>query len=222
MGTPSEDGEAMSAIQSASAQMSTDCSAAEPKWFAAYTATHHEKSVSRQLAERGVESFFPAYRTRRQWKKRAPETVELPLFPNYVFVRIARGERVAVLGTPGVFSVVGSGQKPLELPEREIEVLRDGLHERNVEPHQYLVVGERARVVSGVLQGLEGVILRKKNNLQIVLSLDQIMQSVAIEVDARELELVSRGPNCVNTDSLPVTSFHVAKRQDHSWLQSRS
>jgi transcription antitermination factor NusG len=219
MRTPSEDGEAMSAIKSTLAQTSTADSAAEAKWFAAYTATHHEKSVSQQLAERGVESFYPTYKTRRQWKKRAPETAELPLFPNYVFVRIARGERVAVLGTPGVFSLVGSGQKPWELPEREIEVLRSGLHERKVEPHEFLVVGERARVASGVLQGLEGVILRKKNSLQIVLSLDQIMQSIAIEVDARELELVTREPNYGNTLSFLVTSFHVGKRQGHSWRQ---
>jgi transcription antitermination factor NusG len=169
------------------------------KWYAAYTATHHEKHVQQQLADRRVESFLPLYSIRRQWKKRLPATAQLPLFPNYVFVRISRAERGAVLGTPGVFAIVGAGAHAWELPEREIEALRNGLHERKIEPHPYLVVGERARVASAVLAGLEGVILRKKNNLHIVLSLDQIMQSVAIEVDASELEPVSHLPRNLST-----------------------
>jgi len=160
----------------------------ESRWFAVYTSTHSERSVSRHLAELRLESFVPLYKTRRQWKKRPPETVELPLFPNYVFVRIGRAERSAVLGTPGVFAIVGSAQKPWELPALEIEALRNGIRQREIEPYKYLAVGERARVTCGVLQGLEGVIVRKTNSLQIVLNLDQIMQSVAIEVSAAELE----------------------------------
>jgi transcription antitermination factor NusG len=163
-------------------------SPSEAQWFAVYTSSHCERSVCRHLAERRVESFVPLYRTRRQWKKRAPETVELPLFPNYVFVRIGRAERTTVLCTPGVFAIVGSGQQSWELPALEIEALRNGISQREIEPYRYLAVGERARVTSGILQGLEGVIVRKKNSLQIVLTLDHIMQSVAIEVSAAELE----------------------------------
>jgi transcription antitermination factor NusG len=165
--------------------------ASTAKWFAAYTASHHEKHVFDQLTTRNVESFLPLYKARRQWKKRTPVTLDLPLFPNYVFVRIQREARASVLGTPGVFSIVGSTKNAWELPEREIEAMRNGLQDRKVEPHPYLNVGERARVTSGMLAGLEGIIIRKKNNLQIVLSLDQIMQSVAIEVDASELEPIS-------------------------------
>lgn len=87
--------------------------------------------------------------------------------------------------------MVGSGSNAWELPEREIEALRQGVALRRVQPHEYLVVGERARVRSGIFEGLEGVIVRKKNDLHIVLTLDQIMRSVAIEVSAEELELVS-------------------------------
>ncbi len=169
-----------------------------PKWFAAYTATRHEKHVHEQLADRQVECFLPLYKTRRQWKKRAAVTLDMPLFPNYVFVRIGGGQRSAVLGTPGVFSIIGSGKEPWELPEFEIEALRSGIQTRTVEPHPYLVVGERAKVRSGVFAGLEGVIVRKKNNLHIVLTLDQIMRSVAVEVSADELEPVSRERAMVN------------------------
>ena len=165
--------------------------ASTAKWFAAYTASHHEKHVFDQLTTRNVESFLPLYKADRHWKKRTPVTLDLPLFPNYVFVHIPRGARTSVLGIPGVFSIVGSAKNGWELPEREIEAMRNGLHDRRIEPHPYLNVGERARVTSGVLAGLEGIIVRKKNNLQIVLSLDQIMQSVAIEVDSSELEPLS-------------------------------
>ena len=166
-----------------------------PRWFAAYTATHHEKRVLDHLSRRQVEAFLPLYKAPRQWKKSAPITLELPLFPNYIFVRVSVEQRFALLATPGIFSFVGSKQHAWELPERDIEALRHGIHERQAEPHRYLVVGERARVTSGVLAGLEGVIVRRKNKLQIVLSLDHIMQSIAIEVDANELAPVSQTPN---------------------------
>lgn len=179
-----------------------------PKWFAAYTASHHEKHVLNQLAHRNVESYLPLYKASRQWQKRPSVTLDLPLFPNYVFVRISRNQRADVLGTPGVFSIVGSASNAWELPEREIEALRSGLNERNVEPHPYLVVGERARVKSGALAGLEGVIVRKKNNLNIVLTLDNIMQSIAIEVEAKELEPVPEKPK------RPVDSVRTLRDRD--------
>jgi transcription antitermination factor NusG len=167
----------------------------DAKWFAVYTATHHEKRVRDHLSRRQVEAFLPLYQAPRRWKKSAPATLELPLFPNYIFVRISVEDRVSVLGTPGIFSFVGSKQNAWELPEREIEALRQGIRERHAEPHEYLVVGQRARVKNGVLAGLEGVIVRRKNNLQIVLSLDNIMRSIAIEVDASELTLISPIPH---------------------------
>lgn len=161
---------------------------ATEKWLAAYTATHHEKQVLEHFEDRQIEAYLPLYKVKRRWKKRPPVTLDLPLFPNYVFVRIAHSQRIAVLGTPGVYSIVGSALRPWELPVREIEALRNGLYERKAEPHPYLVVGERARIKSGIMAGLEGVIVRQKNNLHLILSLDQIMQSIAIEVEPEELE----------------------------------
>lgn len=176
-----------------------DNSLAQPKWYALYTATHHEKRVHEQLGGRKVESFLPLYRTRRSWKKRVPQAVDLPLFPNYIFVRISRSERPAVLSTPGVFSIVGSGPNGWELPGWEIEALRQGVALRRVQPHEYLVAGERVRVNSGIFEGLEGIIVRKKSDLHIVLTLDKIMRSVAIEVSAEELQLVSKPHYPVDT-----------------------
>jgi transcription antitermination factor NusG len=164
-----------------------------------YTTPRHEKHVSELLTDRGIETFLPLYRTARQWQKRCPVILELPLFPAYVFVRITHGERCAVLGLPGVLSIVGSAREPWPLPEFEIEALRSGMHLRKVEPHPYLVVGERARIKAGPMAGMEGVLVRKKNSFRMVLTLDMIMQSVAVEVDADDLEPV--GPTRVSGSS---------------------
>jgi transcription antitermination factor NusG len=156
-----------------------------PRWFAVYTTPRHEKYVSELLADRQIETFLPLYRTTRQWKK------SRPLFPTYVFVRIARQARGSVLGTPGVMSIVGSAKEPWPLPDLEIEALRSGLVERKIEPHPYLVVGERVRIKAGMMAGVEGVLVRKKNEFRVVLTLDSIMQSVAVEVDADDIEPAS-------------------------------
>jgi transcription antitermination factor NusG len=157
-------------------------------WFAAYTNSHHEKRVVSHFTERQIESFLPLYSTRHRWKNRCEMNVELPLFPNYVFVRIDPRERVSVLEVPGVLSLVGFGRTLAPLPDFEIEALRSGLGQRKIEPHPYLVIGERVRIKAGPMMGMEGVLIRKKNDFRVVLALDVIMQSVAVEVDADDLE----------------------------------
>ena len=165
-----------------------------PRWFAVYTTPRHEKHVSETLAERQIETFLPLYRANRQWQKSRPVVLELPLFPTYVFVRIGRQARSVILGTPGVLSIVGSSKEAWPLPDFEIDALRSGLLERKIEPHPYLVVGERVRIMAGVMAGVEGVLVRKKNDLRVVLSLDTIMRSVAVEVNAGDIEPVTTTP----------------------------
>ncbi len=115
-------------------------------------------------------------------------TLELPLFPNYVFVRMAWRERARVLEVPGVLSLVGFGRTLAPLPDFEIEALRVGMGQRKIEPHPYLVVGERVRIARGAMLGMEGVLVRKKNNFRVVLALETILRSVAVEVDADDVE----------------------------------
>jgi len=157
-------------------------------WFAAYTNSHHEKRVASQFAERQIESFLPLYPARHRWKNRCEMNLELPLFPNYVFVRINVQDRVRVLAVPGVVSLVGFKRIPAPLPDFEIETIRSSLGQRRIEPHPYLVVGERVRIRTGPMTGMEGVLVRKKHNFRVVLVLDVIMQCVAVEVDADDLE----------------------------------
>jgi transcription antitermination factor NusG len=137
---------------------------------------------------REVEAFLPLYAAMHRWNNGCKVKVELPLFPNYVFVRIPQQERVRVLEAPGVLSLVGSGRGPSALPDSEIEVLRTSLPLRKFEPHPYLAVGERVRIKSGPMVGMEGVLLRKRNNFRLVLTLTNVMRSVAVEVDADEVE----------------------------------
>ena len=158
-------------------------------WFAAYTTPRHEKHAAEMLTERGIETFLPLYRAARQWKKSCPVVLELPLFPTYVFVRVPRQARGAVLGTPGVLSIVGSSKEAWALPDLEIEALRRGMQTCKVEPHPYLKVGEKVRVKTGVMAGAEGILVRKKNEFRVVLAFDAIMRSVSVEVDADDLEL---------------------------------
>jgi transcription antitermination factor NusG len=166
----------------------TATSESSANWFAAYTLSRHEKRVASLLAGRQIESFLPLYAALHRWQNRCERKIELPLFPNYVFVRIAFRERVRVLQVPGVLALVGSGSMHAALPDFEIEVLRSGIGQRRIEPHPYLVVGERVRIKAGAMCGLEGVLVRKKNNLRVVLALEVIMRSVAVEVDAVDLE----------------------------------
>jgi transcription antitermination factor NusG len=165
--------------------ISAEC---QPLWYAAYTSANHEKKVAAEISRRGVESFLPLYRAVRRWSDRRVE-LEMPLFPGYVFVHLALRERLRVLQVPGVAKLVGFGGLPVALPDEQVEALRAGLDKQMLaKPHSYLVVGRKVRVVHGPLTGAEGVLVRSKGIYRVVLSLELIMRSVAVEVAATDVE----------------------------------
>jgi transcription antitermination factor NusG len=161
-----------------------------PRWFAVYTTPRHEKRIAEHFGQREIESYLPLYRTHRRWKDGSNVTLELPLFQSYIFVRIGQNERVRVLEVPGVQRIIGSGNRPAPLPDFEIESLRADLHKCNFEPHPFLAVGDRARIKHGAMAGMEGFVVRTNNSLRIVLTLDLIMRSVAVEVESANLEFI--------------------------------
>jgi transcription antitermination factor NusG len=158
-------------------------------WFAVYTTCRHEKRVAHHLEQRQIEHFLPIYRAHHKWKDGTKAVVDLPLFPGYVFVRIDLNDRVGVLEVPGVLSMIGTAKQPAPLPDREVEALRVGLDPTKAEPHPLLTVGQRVRITRGALAGVEGIVVRKKGGLQVVLTLSLLMQSIAIEVNGGDVEL---------------------------------
>lgn len=162
----------------------------ERKWFAVFTVPQNEKSAVRHLELRNIESFLPTYETVRVWKNRQRVKTILPLFPTYLFVHIRHDERVRVLQAPGVLHIVGNGRKYIPLEDAEVEFLRSGLFGRKVEPYSELVVGEKVRIKTGVMEGVEGTLVRKHSSLRFVLTLNLINQHAAIQVDADALESV--------------------------------
>jgi len=162
----------------------------EPRWYAVYTCVRHEKTVARQFTERNVDCFVPLYRSVRRWKDRR-KTLDLALFPGYVFVRIPLNERLRVLQVPSVVSLISFNGCPAPIEEKEIEALRQGLaRDLRIEPHPYLTVGRRVRLKAGPLAGAEGILVRRKDSCRLVMSIDLLMRSVAVEVDEADAEAI--------------------------------
>jgi transcription termination/antitermination protein NusG len=162
----------------------------QPRWYAAYTRSRHEKSVADQLRYKEIETFLPLCEMMRRWKN-GDHRVQLPLFPGYTFVHIALKDRLHVLNVPGVVRLVGFDGTPISLADEEVESLRRALSCRvKIAPHPYLAIGRRVRVTAGPLTGLEGILVRKKGDFQVVLSIDLIQRSVLVHIDTLSLESV--------------------------------
>jgi transcription antitermination factor NusG len=162
-------------------------------WYAIYTRANHEKRVAEQLGQRSVQHFVPLYDSIRHWKDRQMK-LRLPLFPGYVFVRLALQDQLRVLQVPGVARFVGFNGSPASMSEGEIESLREALAEGvRAEPHPYLQVGRRVRITAGPLAGREGILKRWKGDLRVVLSTDLIQRSVLVDVDASSVIPVHEG-----------------------------
>jgi transcription antitermination factor NusG len=162
------------------------------KWFAVFTVPQNERSVIRHLNLRRVESYLPTCETERVWKNRQRVKTAQPLFPTYVFARIHPAERTLVLRSPGVVRIVGNSQGPVPIPASEMDFLRSDFCRQRVEPYRELAIGEKVRIKKGSMQGVEGVLVRKKSSLRFVLTLTLINQHVAVEVAADELEAIPR------------------------------
>jgi transcription antitermination factor NusG len=160
-------------------------------WWALYTRHQHEKTVAEMLSAKGFEVFLPLYESLRRWKDRS-KMLTLPLFPCYVFVRGGLDRRLQVVTTPGIHMILCRGERVAMIPEAEIEAIRKAVEGSfRMEPHPFLKCGERVRVTRGSLLGVEGILIRKKNLYRLILSVDMMAQSVAVEIDAMDVERVA-------------------------------
>ena len=161
-------------------------------WCALYVRHQHEKMVAQILTNKGIETLLPLYSAKRQWKDRVKQ-LSLPLFPCYLFLRNGCEHRLEVLTTPGVHGLVGIAGRATPIPQAEIDAVRQVI-KRGVclEPHAYLRCGDWVRVKSGPLEGIEGVMVRKKNQTRLVISVELLQKSAAVEVDVSMVEPLAR------------------------------
>lgn len=172
-------------LSSAERALRTDL---QPHWYALYTCSNHEKHVATELHARKVDHFLPLYSSVRRWKDRCI-TLNLPLFPGYVFVCIAVCDRLRVLQIPSVVRMVSFNGQPAALPDKEMEILRTGLSQQLVsEPHPFLTAGRRVRVRSGPLAGIQGILLRRRGKARFVVAVEMIMRSIAVEINEADIE----------------------------------
>lgn len=158
------------------------------EWWAIYTRHQHEKTIAKHFLENGFEPFLPVYGTVKQWKDRKKRLV-LPLFPCYLFLRGDWERRVEILSAPGVCSIVSVAGRPAPVAESEILALKQVMQSSAAaEPHPYLSEGNWVRIKSGPLANIEGILVRKKSSYRLILSAELLQKSIAIEIDAWDVE----------------------------------
>jgi transcription antitermination factor NusG len=156
-------------------------------WYALRTKHQHEKSVTNVLAEKGFEVLCPTYAEVHRWKDRKKE-VTLPLFPGYLFFANGLERKVDLLSTPGVCAIVSFGNTPALVPQSEIEAIQLAmLSSRVMGPHPFLKEGDRVRLRSGPLAGIEGILQKRKDGYRLVLSIELLGRSVAVEVEQSDI-----------------------------------
>jgi transcription termination/antitermination protein NusG len=172
--------------------MNTNPHASDTKhWLAAYTRSEHEHRVAEQLRVKNLEFLLPTYEKLTRWSDRIKRS-QAPLFPGYVFVHVAQNERVPVLQTAGVVNIVASGGRAATLNEEEVERLRAcSLRTGEVEPHPYLKIGQRVRVKHGPFTGWEGTLVEKQNSRRLVVTIEQIMKSIALNLHGADVEPIN-------------------------------
>jgi len=183
----------MTALQQIATKTVPEAVAAMPResfWYAVHTSPRHEKKVAGELRRKGIETFLPLYPEAHQWSDRE-QIVDVPLFPQYVFVRISvdSNERVGVLRTSGVISFVGARGVGVAIPEVQIAGVRSVIeHRLCANPCSFLDVGKRVRVRGGSLNGVEGILLGLKGDETLVISVQLIQKSLTISVKGFKVE----------------------------------
>jgi|SRR5581483_3318026 len=159
-------------------------------WYALQTRVHRERVVEQRLHERGVVTFLPTVTETRRWSDRSKK-IEFPLFASYLFVRLSpkRVDHLRVLCVEGVFQFVGTRSEAIAIPEEQIEAVRALLNGGvKWSTHPFLKIGQRVRIRSGALAGIEGVLVSRCGESTLVISVDAIQRSMAVRIDGYDVE----------------------------------
>ena len=168
----------------------------EPRWYACYTRSRHEKQVEALLKNRGLDSYLPLVSRVRKWKDRN-KVVDFPLFPSYVFGRFSLKELHTVLATPGVSTIVRSNGYPTPIPEMDIENVQrfaQALAETGTETEQrpFLAEGQWVKVQEGPFEGVEGIVVEQRGRKRVLVGVPAIGQGLEIDIDTRLLIPIRR------------------------------
>ena len=159
-------------------------------WYGLHTRPRHEKIVAQRLEERGVTAFLPLVSETHRWSDRK-KTVQLPLFSCYVFAKFTpnRLDRLRVLRVDGIVGFVGARGEGTPIPDEQIDAVRS-LVETQLpwSSHPFLKIGQRVRIRSGVLDGMEGILVSRNGDRSLVISVDAIQRSLAVRVEGYEVE----------------------------------
>jgi transcription antitermination factor NusG len=154
-----------------------------PRWYALAVRYQHERQAERALQWKGLETLVPLYRSRRKWSDRVKE-IDLPLFAGYVLCHFPLAQRIPVLDTPGVGRIVCFGGAAAALDDSEIAGIRLVMESRQaMAPWPYLKAGDRVRVERGPMRGLEGILIRTIGTLRLVIGVELLQRSLAVELD---------------------------------------
>jgi transcription antitermination factor NusG len=160
-------------------------------WYAVQTRARNEKAISERLQEQGLTTFLPLVTEVRRWSDRKKK-VELPLFSCYVFVKLVAAnneERMRVYRTNGVFRIVSMRGEAIPIPDEQIDSLRAVVTQQVPwSAHPFLKIGQRVRIRSGSLEGVEGVLLSLNGDRTLILSVDAIQRSLAVRVEGYDVE----------------------------------
>jgi transcription antitermination factor NusG len=162
---------------------------AKPRsWFAIYTRPRHEKKVHDQIAEKGIETYLPLRKIRKQWSDRKKWTEE-PLFRSYVFFHADAEERYRAVQSYGAVRVVSFQGKPAIVRDEEIERIKRILAEfPDAESGPKLGPGDRVEIMSGPLAGMQGILQDVQGEKRLLVAIESIRQGIRFNVDARNVK----------------------------------
>jgi transcription antitermination factor NusG len=193
----------------AAKEANVDFNKSSSGWCAVQVRPRYEIPVAAGLRAKGYKEFLPTYQIKRQWSDRK-KVIEVPLFPGYVFCKLDIQIPWAIVSTPGVIRIVGTRKEIALIDDQEIEAIRTVASSgKKVQPCAYTGIGDRIRITSGALAGVEGIVVGYKNQQRLVLSVDQIQSSISIEVDGCSVELVSQAQKNTSGEIWTIASEHL-------------
>jgi transcriptional antiterminator RfaH len=158
------------------------------QWWVVHTRSRNEKALAHDLISKNISYFLPM-----SWKvsRRSRRTVRslLPLFSGYLFFCGQEDQRVELLQTNRVANLIEVNDQQTLLNElvQLDQALRAGAP---LVPYKYIKAGQQCRVIAGPLIGMEGIVVRSKNAIRLVLQIDMLGQAASVEIDIDMIEVL--------------------------------